>query len=616
MHSLTNPRIICGARDVCRARSEQIKPERLSLMSGFKPLTRVNDALFTPEAAEAAAASPAEPGGLAPGRRGGTLYYQVTVRDNGCGMAHDDVPNMLGIVLSGTKYGVKQTRGKFGLGAKMALIWAKMSSGRPIEVLTCDRDGASEASFFRLDIDIAQNRPKVLASERRPNADGWRGTELTVLIEGTWQYRARIISYLRQLAIVTPYAQMSLDYVAERDSFRLEFSRRTDRMPRPAVEVKYHPSSVDLIVLRKLAEACAGHKTVVSFLASEFSSVSRALAKAMVSELGLALDTTMDALTSEHFSNLLQLFRTMTIPPPDGECLSPAGEYNLFLGIMKELRPELVATFACAPAVFEGHPFIVEAGVSIGGARAAPGVTIYRFANRIPLIFEPGNDVVTKTAQEIKWASYKIRSTVDKIGVFVSLVSTRIPFKGTGKEYVGAEASTIKDAVAKAIRGCCSQLKLKLSDRQAARSKAERKRKLQKYIPTVAKAISSVLVAAHDDVASDEASSDDDEHAAVQAARAKRRRLMSADVSDALARLANGTLGESQLASALAEHVERADLEEAFSHAAAKARAGAGERVAVRLVGLTSGEPCLLLSGAPAELRWTASAVRSSFGCA
>lgn len=29
---------------------------------------------------------------------------------------------------------MKQTRGKFGLGAKMALIWSKMSTGLPVEV--------------------------------------------------------------------------------------------------------------------------------------------------------------------------------------------------------------------------------------------------------------------------------------------------------------------------------------------------------------------------------------------------------------------------------------------------------------------------------------------------
>ena len=37
-------------------------------------------------------------------------------------MKHDDIPDMLGRVLSGSKYGVRQTRGKFGLGAKMVSI--------------------------------------------------------------------------------------------------------------------------------------------------------------------------------------------------------------------------------------------------------------------------------------------------------------------------------------------------------------------------------------------------------------------------------------------------------------------------------------------------------------
>ena len=43
-------------------------------------------------------------------------YFQITVKDNGCGMAHSAIPDLLGRVLSGSKYGVRQTRGKFGLG--------------------------------------------------------------------------------------------------------------------------------------------------------------------------------------------------------------------------------------------------------------------------------------------------------------------------------------------------------------------------------------------------------------------------------------------------------------------------------------------------------------------
>lgn len=38
--------------------------------------------------------------------------------------------------------------------------------------------------------------------------------------------------------------------------------------------------------------------------------------------------------------------------------------------------------------VLEGHAFIVEAAVSIGGRDIKPGINVYRFANRIPLLFE------------------------------------------------------------------------------------------------------------------------------------------------------------------------------------------------------------------------------------
>ncbi len=51
-----------------------------------------------------------------------------------------------------------------------------------------------------------------------------------------------------------------------------------------------------------------------------------------------------------------------------------------------------------------------------------------------------GSDVITKTAlKRINWASYKINQSADKIGVFVSIVSTKIPYKGAGKEYIGLQ---------------------------------------------------------------------------------------------------------------------------------------------------------------------------------
>jgi DNA topoisomerase VI subunit B len=117
----------------------------------------------------------------------------------------------------------------------------------------------------------------------------------------------------------------------------------------------------------------------------------------------------------------------------------------LRLGVIKELRPDLIATHASDARAFEGHAFVVEAAVCLGGSNVRPGLNVHRFANRIPLLFEGGSDVVTRTAMKrVNWASYKINVATDKVGVFVSIVSTKIPFKGAGKEYIGAPARAVK----------------------------------------------------------------------------------------------------------------------------------------------------------------------------
>ena len=44
--------------------------------------------------------------------------------------------------------------------------------------------------------------------------------------------------------------------------------------------------------------------------------------------------------------------------------------------------------FAGDARVLEGHAFIVEAAVSVGGRDMKQGINVHRFANRIPLLFE------------------------------------------------------------------------------------------------------------------------------------------------------------------------------------------------------------------------------------
>ena len=76
--------------------------------------------------------------------------------------------------------------------------------------------------------------------QKEPNPEAWRGTELSLTIEGAWStYRSYILRYLRQIAVITPYAQFRFEYKAvdERNSAFLAFKRRTDAMPAPPLQV-------------------------------------------------------------------------------------------------------------------------------------------------------------------------------------------------------------------------------------------------------------------------------------------------------------------------------------------------------------------------------------------
>eukprot|EP00850_Spirogloea_muscicola_P004555 SM000019S05099 [mRNA] locus=s19:960297:966539:- [translate_table: standard] len=491
-----------------------------------------------------------EAAGKAGRGRGETTLFRVTCKDNGKGMPHDDIANMLGRVLSGTKYGLRQTRGKFGLGAKMALIWSKMSTGLPIQIWS-SMQAQPYVSYCRLDIDIHKNVPRVLALEKHTNTHKWRGAELQVIIEGNWTtYRSKIISYMRQMAVITPYAQLTFSYVGSTPdkNLKIRFARRTDVMPALPLETKYHPSAVDLLLIKRLI-AESSKPSLGPFLQASFDSISKQLAERLVSELGLPEFTTktiIKSLTDQQIVRIHQLFQQAKFDNPTGECLSPAGEYNLRLGIMKELHPEMVATYQSSVHVFEGHPFIVEGGISLGGRDVKPGINVFRFANRIPLLFEAGGDVVTRTAMKrINWNSYKINPMLDKIGVFVSIVSTKIPFKGTGKEYIGDDITQIALAVKATLQQCCAQLRGRIARQQQDRERQQRKRNLQRYIPDVTRAIFEVLLA-------------------INEREGSRKRPLTDPLLEQVAKrqVTEGTLWER-----LAQHVEQVDTDLALEYA-------------------------------------------------
>jgi len=58
-----------------------------------------------------------------------------------------------------------------------------------------------------------------------------------------------------------------------RKSFSVKFTRRSDKCPPQPREVKYHPSSVDNMIVESLLN-WSSHKTLKEFLIKEFSCMS------------------------------------------------------------------------------------------------------------------------------------------------------------------------------------------------------------------------------------------------------------------------------------------------------------------------------------------------------
>src|SRR5438067_12728533 len=62
------------------------------------------------------------------GRLDGPGTYVLRIEDNGIGVPGAVIPSAFGQVLYGSKYKLRQTRGTFGLGGKMALLYGQITT--------------------------------------------------------------------------------------------------------------------------------------------------------------------------------------------------------------------------------------------------------------------------------------------------------------------------------------------------------------------------------------------------------------------------------------------------------------------------------------------------------
>ena len=171
--------------------------------------------------------------------------------------------------------------------------------------------------------------------------------------------------------------------------------------------------------------------------------------------------------------------------PPDASCLSPLGQELLKAGIMKELKPEYIVVNQRKPSTYAGHPFIIEMGIAYGGEiQRRNSFQIYRFANKIPLLYDEASDVSYKVINAINWRRYKVSPDMP-IAIVVHICSTKVPYKTVGKEFI-SDRPEIRREVANALREISRKIHHFLSKREHVNQERKRISIFAKYLPRIA----------------------------------------------------------------------------------------------------------------------------------
>lgn len=407
--------------------------------------------------------------------------YVLRVRDNGSGIPADYVPLAFCQFLFSSKYKLRQSRGTFGLGGTMTILYGQVTTNKPVRVISST--GSQKIYEYTLMIDIERNRPIILDRRIHENEGGWHGTIVELSLEGDYaKAMPKVIEYLKQTAIVNPYANIT--FVDPRGRL-YKFERIVARLPPQPKETLPHPHGVDVETLYRIIRVTRC-KTLLDFMQEHFHRVGKRIAQRFLESAGFPEDADPKSLKPEEIVRLVQAMRNFnSFLPPDADCLSPLGEEILRAGILKELKPEFVAVTQRKPSAYSGHPFIVEVGIAYGGeVPVKDDIVLYRFANKIPLVYDESGDVSWRIVKSIDWRNYGLTIGMP-FAVLVHVCSTKIPWKTVGKEMI-ADRPEVSREILNGVREVARQLGAYLSRKERAKREKARLSVFAKYLPKIA----------------------------------------------------------------------------------------------------------------------------------
>jgi DNA topoisomerase-6 subunit B len=109
---------------------------------------------------------------------------------------------------------------------------------------------------------------------------------------------------------------------------------------------------------------------------------------------------------------------------------------------------------------------------------------IYRFANKIPLLYDEASDVSYRVISAMNWRRYKVAPDMP-IAIVIHICSTKVPYKTVGKEFI-ADRPEVRREEANALREVARQLQHFLSRQEHVHMEKKRLGIFSKYLPKIA----------------------------------------------------------------------------------------------------------------------------------
>lgn len=428
----------------------------------------------------------------------GREFFELTVMDNGQGMSYDQIPTLMGKVLTSTKYRLRQQRGRFGLGGKMAMIYALQETNAPI-TLWSRKQGESYVSHYIYKIDLQKNEARIRYS-RKISADEYEtpweeemehGTVIRLITLGDWiRAKRQILDYFKKIAVITPYVSL----LFENPEGELHFyERASEELPSPPEETKYHLKGVDTQLLIRLARKSAS-RYVGTFLKGTFQQIGDKTMKDFLERSGIDPRTPLSKLTRSDklATQIVEMAKRYDFLRPRSDCLSPVGEENLIKGLKAVEEPAFVTALKRDPIAYQGHPLIVEVAVGYGG-EIDSGITLHRYANKVPLLYKEKAGVCWKGIQAANLKHYKLKKD-SPVSFIISVVSTKIPFPETSKDFI-TDADPLRKEIKLALQDVLRDLRSYLTKKRKKARKRRKRRVLARYAETTSESLSQILKA-------------------------------------------------------------------------------------------------------------------------